>query len=99
MRLGIVMDGKKMSQKKSTSDFLQHSGEVEINGQPISVLTEIKNEFKEINYRITSSTAMEPITVALTLFVMCKDVASKLNLEIEDLNEGLVDNNDATRLN
>jgi len=70
---------------------LSYESDVEINGQKISIKTEVSDGFKQVDYILKSETPMEPLMVALSLYVMCIDVCKKLNIEIDDLKEGMIE--------
>lgn len=67
---------------------------IEINDQILEVETRIHESFKLIMYALKSEQQIEPLTVALTLYLMCKDICAKCNIEIDDLEDGLVESGD-----
>lgn len=64
---------------------------IEVNGQAIEIETIVSEDFRAVGYAMKSEDPIEPVTVALTLYLMCKDVCGNCNIEIDDLADGLVE--------
>lgn len=89
------MDGsvRHLSQLRNyMSDFpMKYDSSIEINDQKIKIHTEVADEFRCVSYDLTSELPMEPSTVAVSLYLMCLDVCAKLDIDIDELVEGLED--------
>lgn len=61
----------------------------DINDQEIKILTELNDEFTNISYSLESKTPIEPHVVALTLYLIVKELCENQNMGIDDLEDGL----------
>lgn len=68
---------------------------IEINDQAIEIETIVSEDFRAIGYAMKSKDPIEPVTVALTLYLMCKDICVNCNIEIDDLEGALVESDTA----
>lgn len=68
---------------------------ITINDQIIEVSTSVTKEMKQVTYDLKSPREMDPPTVAVALYLMCHDICSRINLDIDDLVEGLVDSDES----
>jgi hypothetical protein len=70
---------------------MDYTATIDVNNQKIIVQTIVDDGFKKVTYLLSSPQEIEPITVALALYLMCQDVCQKLNIEIDDLKQGMVE--------
>jgi hypothetical protein len=76
------------------SEEIANVSKIEINDQEIQVETRTTKDFRVVVYGLTSQEPIEPVTVALTLYLICKDICSNCNIEIDQLEDGLVESDD-----
>lgn len=73
------------------SEEIGQVSKIEINDQVIEVETKTTKDFRVVVYGLTSQEPIEPVTVALTLYLICKDICANCNIEIDQLEDGLVE--------
>ena len=71
--------------------LVSYTTHLNINDINIEVKTSVDQGFQEVQYTLKSSKTMDPPTVAVALYLMCHDICGKINIEVDDLVEGLVD--------
>lgn len=70
---------------------MDYKANLVVNDQTIEVHTIVSRELKNISYNLNAAQEIDPPTVALVLYLMSKDICKKIGLEIEELIEGLHD--------
>lgn len=74
-----------------SKDLMSESTQIEINSQVIDVETMVSKDFKAIGYALKcTAKPIEPETVALTLYLISKDICRNLNIEFDDLEKNLM---------
>jgi hypothetical protein len=67
-----------------------------LNDQPIEILTTVTQGMCDVKYELSSPREMDPATVAVALYLMCHDICKRLEMNIDDLVEGLIDSDETT---
>jgi hypothetical protein len=68
---------------------------VSINDQVIEVSTTVVENMKRVIYQLKSGSEMDPPTVAVALYLMCHDICSRMNIEVDELVDALVDSKES----
>jgi len=71
--------------------IIDYKSKICINDQEIEILTTVAETFCAVDYKMSSASAIEPATVALTLHLMCMDICERIGIEVDDLIMGLTD--------
>lgn len=74
---------------------MTHSTSLMINDQTIEVETSVATGMREVTYKLKSPKEMDPPTVAVALYLMCHDICGKMQIDIDDLVDGLVESDDS----
>lgn len=69
----------------------EFNSKISINSHDITVKTTIGREYKDVTYQLTCSKEMAPGVVAATLYLMVCDICERLQLDIDDLVNGLIE--------
>jgi len=66
-----------------------------INDHVIEVKTIVAAGMKHVSYSLKCDKEMDPPTVAVALYLMCHDICGKMQMQVDELVEGLVESDDS----